>query len=432
MEEILGYWELCQSICEAMIYLSEHYYDQQVKSDIIDAIGILQPYKNKHVGLSRVFDEIKDLFSEERQNIDKNLLKEEIPNKLSILFGGIIYDELAKEINKVSYVPQPDAEKIFKFIDEAKSYNAAFVFEFCDKCAFSSPMQSYRHSLDVLRKNPTIIHGYFNFHPDYIYRDSEQKVFDKCPICGQKGNPFYRATSFKMSHFGYPHLPFKLWMKCEKCENLYTYEYPEELLNCCVLNDFVFLKSNNAYIAADRIIAGNLAIWSGILNKLSSYTKGKNILEVGIGNGELLAVALEMNYKVEAVEIVTSTAKKYSVILGIPIWNGDFLNYETDKSYDVIIMGDVIEHVTDPYKALLKAYNLLKSDGVLWLSTPNFESSFSRLIKFYDPMWCEPSHISYFSYTGLEKLIKNSGFEVKEYLVSNRYKGSMELILKKC
>lgn len=78
-------------------------------------------------------------------------------------------------------------------------------------------------------------------------------------------------------------------------------------------------------------------------------------MEVGIGRGVLIAVALEMRYEVDAVEIVDSSARTVADALNIPIWNGDFLKYNTDKRYSVITIGDVIEHVTDPTLALTKA-----------------------------------------------------------------------------
>ena len=43
----------------------------------------------------------------------------------------------------------------------------------------------------------------------------------------------------------------------------------------------------------------------------------------------------------------------------------------------------------------------------------------------------EPYHISYFSFAGLRALAEKCGFTVREYQVSNRYNGSMELILTK-
>ena len=99
--------------------------------------------------------------------------------------------------------------------------------------------------------------------------------------------------------------------------------------------------------------------------------------------------------------------------------------------YSVITMGDVIEHVTDPEKALRKAHELLADDGVLWISTPNFKSSFSLLRKFKDVMWSIANHITYFSYDGMKALAEKCGFKVVDYKVSDHYNGSMELILVK-
>lgn len=118
-------------------------------------------------------------------------------------------------------------------------------------------------------------------------------------------------------------------------------------------------------------------------------------------------------------------------MLNVPIWNGDFLNYSSEKKYSIITMGDVIEHVSSPEAALKNAYELLEEDGVLWLSTPNYESAFSRMLKFNDPMWCEPHHITYFSYIGLANLAEKCGFKVVDYQICSRYNGSMELILVK-
>ena len=91
-------------------------------------------------------------------------------------------------------------------------------------------------------------------------------------------------------------------------------------------------------------------------------------------------------------------------------------------------MGDIIEHVTNPKAALKKAHSLLKETGVLWLSTSNYNSSFTRMMKLKDAMWKEPEHNSYFSFHGLQALANEVGFVVKEYQVSNRYNGFMELI----
>ncbi len=171
--------------------------------------------------------------------------------------------------------------------------------------------------------------------------------------------------------------------------------------------------------------------WCEIIQKINSYRKIDSVLEIGVGDGSFIATALEMNLSVDAVEIDEESAQKISDLLDIDIYCSDFLCHETDKKYSALFMGDVIEHMTNPKKALKKAFDLLDSEGILWLSTPNFKSAFSRFNKFKDLMWCVPTHLTYFSYQGLEKIANECGFEISEYTVSAKYNGSMELIMKK-
>lgn len=293
------------------------------------------------------------------------------------------------------------------------------------------PQEAFDWTIRAMEEQPGLLAGEKSPHPHYVYRAAPQRTFACCPTCGGKGAPYYRSMSYFMNNFTYPHLPAKLWMRCGTCGNLYTWKYPEELLTQAEHPSLVQPDAAKALTATRQESAFILSIWSTILNKLRAYTEGKDLLEVGIGEGCLLAVALEMGYRPDAVEIVRESAQEVADILAQPIWNGDFLDYHPDKTYSVIIMGDVIEHVTAPEQALRNAHRLLADDGALWLSTPNFEGSFTRLMKFKDPMWLEPYHISYFSFAGLRALAEKCGFTVREYQVSNRYNGSMELILTK-
>ena len=346
---------------------------------------------------------------------------------------GIVGSRLQNEINSYSYVSKTLAERIFN-IYENESHTGQILqllFDCCQKCAATAPQESYDHSIKLLEEFPDLLSGNRSVHPGYVYSSShKQRVFEKCPVCGGESEPYYSAFSYCMTDFDHPFEPFKLWKKCKGCGNLHTWKFPEEFL-ALSSHEKVVTPSEDAQF---KSLDGNtfmLPIWSNILNKLKAYNSKRSLLEVGIGHGELLSVALEMGYEISAVEIVEEEAQNVSDVLNIPIRNGDFLNFRSDKTFPVIIMGDVIEHVTDPEAALRNAYSLLDDDGVMWLSTPNFESSFTRLKKFTDPMWMEPYHITYFNYNGFEALLEKCGFSVREYTVSNRYNGSMELIITK-
>lgn len=250
-----------------------------------------------------------------------------------------------------------------------------------------------------------------------------------CPTCSGRGEPFQAALSGRMGNFDTLFLPVKMWMRCEHCGNLYTRYFPTDFLQLGAKPRV--LQPTPNHMVTRQVQAASLRIWSDILNKIRGYTAGKALLEVGVGQGHLIAVAQEMGYDVAAVELIEADAQETADLLGLPVICGDFLHLEEDHQVDVITMGDVLEHLQRPMEGLKKAHVLLKDGGILWLSTPNYESSFTRMMKAFDPMWMEPYHISYFSRKGLLSLLEQVGFELLEYSVSNRYNGSMELLLRK-
>ena len=260
----------------------------------------------------------------------------------------------------------------------------------------------------------------------YVFDEAlvSDEIYEECPICGGKdSDAFYCANQAMLNNNKFS--PAKLWMKCKSCGNLYAYNFPMQKNG--EINGHYTRRNSDGLLEPRHL----LNIYSNIFNHVRDINNGRKYLEVGIGCGEMLAVALEMGYDVSAVEICKEDCENISGALGVDIKWCDFLKYETSDKYDVIIMGDVLEHVGKPIDALKKAYELLNNGGVLWLSTPNYESAFSRMRKFADPMWNQANHTTYFSYDGLKPFLDELGFEVKRYDVSNRYNGSMELYLQK-
>lgn len=421
IEYLIQCWELGTTICQGLAYLAQHPRDESVRRDVRSGAEALRS-SLESVGISltnNLWDALADREAEAAE-----LLCAALSEALS--------GPLLKALNTVEQLSSKTAQTLLRFYDAAPRTSQTIcqlLFNVCQMTAATLPMESFSYTLKLLEKHPGLFSGEKAVHPGYVYRPSEQRTFEHCPICGGEGVPYYRSFAYLMQDFCHPDLPVKLWMKCESCGNLYTWKYPEGRL-VSPEDSRVIRPYPEVYLTA-AANSSILALWCDVLNTLERYTSGRSLLEVGIGHGELLAVALEMGYQPDAVEISEETAQRVANLLGIPIWRGDFLNYSSDKTYSMITMGDVLEHITDPGRALRKAHRLLREDGVLWLSTPNFESAFSRLRKFEDPMWMEPHHISYFSRHDLESLTSSCGFTLETYTVSRRYNGSMELIFRK-
>jgi SAM-dependent methyltransferase len=290
------------------------------------------------------------------------------------------------------------------------------------------PLKAYHLCKEAFEVNPNLCKNITQPNSpvnNYIYHKTDEIYFDRCPICHGNGTPYYCAMPLFMADFSPIFSPVKLWMRCESCGQLYTFNF---------VNDASLTLADEKAPGSDiyiQPVLKHLPVFGEVINRIQSYTDGNRLLEVGIGGGELIAAALEFGYRVEAVEIVETRAQRISKMLDVPVTVADYIKFDTKNKYDVITMGDVIEHVFDPTAAIRKTYDLLEDDGVLWISTPNFNSGFSRIMKFDDPMWNEPTHVTYFSYDGFRKLLFENGFEILNYKISNRYNGSMEIIAKK-
>lgn len=256
-------------------------------------------------------------------------------------------------------------------------------------------------------------------HPnhDYIYKGKDNDIaLESCPLCGKSGEPYwcYFLLEVNSAHVQI-YNPVRTWIYCEDCHHLYAEEFPAQ--------EVIKAEPNTAH----KTEPGLFSFYSEMLTRLGNIAQGNELLEIGVGGGECALAALEMGYNVFGLDISEGNvlqAQKY----GIDAQVHDVMYFETDKKWDIIIMGDVIEHVGDPVACIEKVKGLLNENGVLWLSTPNFDGSFSRFAGHTDPMRREGSHKNYFSNFSLFKLLERFNFVPVDYRISKHYNGSMEVI----
>ena len=219
--------------------------------------------------------------------------------------------------------------------------------------------------------------------------------------------------------------PIRVWMRCDSCNHLYVEEFPEIKVEKSNNKDSSKIK-NKGMLTDTRLFS----YYSEILSRISSFTAGNELLEIGIGGCECALAAREMEYSVFGIDISEANvlqARSY----GINAEQYDFHYFNMKQKWDVIILGDVIEHVSDPVSTMDKLYHLLDDNGVIWISTPNHEAAFSIVTGHSDPMRREGSHKNYFSRASLFKLLERFSFILLDYRISSHYSGSMEVIVAK-
>jgi 2-polyprenyl-3-methyl-5-hydroxy-6-metoxy-1,4-benzoquinol methylase len=160
----------------------------------------------------------------------------------------------------------------------------------------------------------------------------------------------------------------------------------------------------------------HLALWHReVLKLLETLNKEQHLLEVGCGNGRLLAAIAELGFDAVGIDVSSEAivrcrgkglkAECVDVSEGIP--------YE--DRFNICVSAEVIEHIFDPYHFLGQVNKSLKLEGLAILTTPNFGYYLWqwRYLRGESPSQIQnPLHIRFFTATYLHRIALLQGFNV--------------------
>ncbi len=147
-----------------------------------------------------------------------------------------------------------------------------------------------------------------------------------------------------------------------------------------------------------------------ILEIIKKHKDGGKLLDVGAGSGVLVEQALTMDYDAEGIEPSEWLTKK-AHDRKLPVHEGTLNNLKTKELYDIVTIIDVIEHVTSPLNLLTSVYNLVASDGIIVIVTPDVGSLVAKLLSW--KWWhYRVAHVGYFNKNTLNYAFDKTGFKL--------------------
>lgn len=132
------------------------------------------------------------------------------------------------------------------------------------------------------------------------------------------------------------------------------------------------------------------------------YLKEGRVLDVGAGEGKF-AKSLNNRFEVTSLDVPSSKIINKSVL------KVDFLNWRTNNKFNAIVFWESLEHTPKPQHYLKKASAILKNGGFVFIEYPRFDSIESKLFKKYWFHLDPPRHHSYFTKSGMEKILSRAG-----------------------
>ncbi|MFA6028214.1 MAG: class I SAM-dependent methyltransferase [Elusimicrobiota bacterium] len=137
------------------------------------------------------------------------------------------------------------------------------------------------------------------------------------------------------------------------------------------------------------------------------------VLDVGCGRGFILRYLKDLGYEAHGTEYSETAAWHARSVLGLEVSTGDFLQSPHEKDrYHAVVFWHSLEHMPDPFEAVARARELLKTGGLLAVAVPNFESAQSRA---FGRRWFHldvPRHYYHFGARSLEAVLQRYGFRV--------------------
>lgn len=219
---------------------------------------------------------------------------------------------------------------------------------------------------------------------------------------------------------------------CSNCGTMQLVEIPENLGKYYPNEDYYSFnlklevndKANTLRkIKTDYLLFGKQPILGRLLslgykmNELYDWVKNTGakyddaILDVGTGNGSLLAKLFNIGFKnLTGIDPFINESKDYR---SIKILKKDL--FEVEEKYDVVMMHHSLEHMFKPLEALQQVYKILKPGGRALVRVP-IMGNYGW--KTYGAFWCgidAPRHIFIPSEKGLKQLVTDAGFTINKF-----------------
>jgi SAM-dependent methyltransferase len=228
-----------------------------------------------------------------------------------------------------------------------------------------------------------------------------------CPLCHNQASSILINTETAHSKF---HV-----IQCRQCTLARTFPIPDD--DIIHIHDRIqyYGKNESKFIPIFQNIRDRLSKKRAkkYLSMIPNSIKRPKILDIGCAEGRLLNSFLKYGCDCYGVEHPSYPKRRFLNSNRIQYFVGDleFLDLE-ERSFNIIILWHVLEHLNNPDSVVSRVYDLLAPDGILVLAVPNFSSIEAIIFK---QLWFHldiPWHKYHFTKRSLRYLTEKNHFEI--------------------
>lgn len=152
--------------------------------------------------------------------------------------------------------------------------------------------------------------------------------------------------------------------------------------------------------------------------------KNRRVLELGCSTGYISRLLKQHGCSVVGIELDTAAAKLAAGICDrvvIADLNNNTWGQPIDGRFDVVLMGDVLEHLVHPDQVLRGVCQFLLPGGEVVVSLPNVVHWSQRINTLFGRFNYQPTglldhtHVRFFTVRSARALIENSGYRIVDF-----------------
>lgn len=153
--------------------------------------------------------------------------------------------------------------------------------------------------------------------------------------------------------------------------------------------------------------------WERLIRLIQQQKNQGKLLDVGSGNGAFLVQARSAGFEVEGQDISPYFIEYCKRNRNLEIHEGELSSLNFPSNYfDVITLFDVIEHHRQPLELLKEIKRILKTDGILIITTHDIGNFFAKIHGKKWRMIYPVGHLVYYTKQTLTASLIQAGFRV--------------------
>ncbi len=240
------------------------------------------------------------------------------------------------------------------------------------------------------------------------------ELLSQCPICGgtvfQK---FITALDYTVTKEA-----FKI-VKCAECHFTFTNPRPTEdsIYTYYQSTDYIsHSNTSKGIINSLYQIARRFAIKKKVKFIQAASPQGKAILDYGCGTGEFLNAMKQAGWKVNGIEPSLKARQRAIQNYNCDVYAPSEIHNLPEKSFDVITLWHVLEHIHKLNKTIEDFKKLLVPGGVLIVAVPNSDAADALLYKEHWAAYDVPRHLYHFNFDSMKRFFSNHQMKIKKAL----------------